>query len=81
MELDLGTIAILVVGIFYLGGTLNKILAKSGASIEKRYDLFDKEQSFDIKVSEENLKVKVQEFQKKSKTTMTDEELNEFLGL
>jgi Zn-finger nucleic acid-binding protein len=79
--LGLGTIVLVLVAIWYFGGMVNAIIAKSGKMAEKEYSAFEREQAFRIRKGQEDLKTKVEKFQKESKSEMTNEELDAYLGV
>lgn len=79
--IGLGTIILVLVGIWYFGGMVNAIIAKSGKMAEREYSAFEREQAFRIRKGQEDLKTKVEKFQKESKSEMTNEELDAYLGV
>lgn len=81
MEASIGMIIIAVLVIWYLGSSINSILAKAGGMANREFESFEKEQAFRVMKTKEELKIRVKDFNTKSKNDMTDDELKEMLGL
>jgi hypothetical protein len=81
MEGMLGTVVLALVGIWYFGGVINAIVAKSGKMAEREYQVFEREQAFRVAKSKEDLKSKIEKFQSESKSKISDEEMDSFLGI
>ena len=77
----LGLIIVVVLVVWYLGSAINSILAKAGGMANREFESFEKEQAFRVMKTKEELKVRVKDFSAKNKNDMTDDELNELLGL
>ena len=59
MEGMLGTVVLALVGIWYFGGVINAIVAKSGKMAEREYQVFEREQAFRVAKGKEDLKSKI----------------------
>jgi len=81
MEGSVLIIVLVLVVVWYFGGAINAIVAKSGKMAEREYSIFEREQAFRTTKSKEELKHKVEKFSKESKSEMTDEEMDSFLGI
>jgi len=81
MEGSMLIIVAVLVGIWYLGSTINAIISKSGKLAEREFNAFEKDQAFRLAKNNEELKSKVEKFKAESKVKLTDEELNKFLGI
>ena len=81
MEGLLVTVIIVVVVVWYFGSAINSIISKSGKMAEREYEVFERDQSFRLMKGKEELKHRVAQYQKESKSEMTDEELDKALGL
>ena len=81
MEDSVLIIVTVVVVVWYFGSVINSIIAKSGKMATREYEVFEREQAFRLAKGKEELKAKAEKFKAESKSTMSDEELDAFLGI
>ena len=81
MEGSVLIIVLVLVVVWYFGGAINAIVAKSGKMAEREYGVFEREQAFRVVKSKEDLKSKIDKFKAESKSKISDEEMDSFLGI